>query len=289
MVAYLVAILIFAMIYGFVALGLNIQWGLTGLINLGQVAFFAIGAYAFALATHAGMPLLAALVLATLVSGAFGGAVALFTPRLREDYLAIVTLGFSEFIRLIFLNEKWLAGGPDGIAAIPRPPTIPGLDTETSFLVVSAALVGLAFWFSQRLARFPIGRTLRAIREDETVVASVGKPTLAYKSQAFILGAALAGIGGAFFASYLTYISPDMFGPNVSIYVLAAVLLGTQGSSLGTLAGAAVVAALREGTRFLNDYITIVDGVHLAALRLMALGLALMVIVVIRYRTTRSP
>ncbi|MCV3243388.1 branched-chain amino acid transport system permease protein [Mesorhizobium robiniae] len=283
MTAYLVAILIFAVIYGFVALGLNIQWGLTGLINLGQVAFFAVGAYCAALTTQAGLPLLPALVLAALVSGSLGGAVALFTPRLREDYLAIVTLGFSEFVRLIFLNEKWLAGGPDGIAGIPRPVTIPGLDSETSFLVIAAVLLAVAFWFSQRLAHFPIGRTLRAIREDETVVASIGKPTLTYKTLAFVLGAALAGIGGALFASYLTYISPDMFGPNISIYVLAAVLLGRQGSTLGTLAGTAVVAVLLEGTRLLKDYITVVDGVQLAALRLMALGLALMIIVAVRY------
>ncbi|RTM09843.1 MAG: branched-chain amino acid ABC transporter permease [Hyphomicrobiales bacterium] len=288
MAAYLVAILIFAAIYGFVALGLNIQWGLTGLINLGQVAFFAIGAYTFALLAQAGVPLIAALAAAALLSSGFGWAVALFSPRLREDYLAIVTLGFSEFIRLIFLNEKWLAGGPDGVAGIPRPLTIPGLDTELSFLVISAILLTMAFWFTVRLTRFPIGRTLRAIREDERVVASVGKPTLAYKSQAFMLGAALAGIGGALFASYLTYISPDMFGPNVSIYVLAAVLLGAQGSASGTLVGTAIVAALLEGTRLLKDYIIIVDGVQLAALRLMTLGVALMVIVVVRYRSSKT-
>lgn len=288
MTAYLIAILIFAAIYGFVALGLNIQWGLTGLINLGQVAFFAVGAYSAALATGAGLPFLPTLVLAALAGGVLGGMVSLFTPRLREDYLAIVTLGFSEFVRLIFLNEKWLAGGPDGVAGIPRPPTVSGLDTESSFLVLAAGLLALAFWFNQRLARFPIGRTFRAIREDETVVASVGKPTLYYKTIAFMLGAALAGIGGALFASYLTYISPDMFGPNVSIYVLAAVLLGRQGSALGTLSGTAVVAALLEGTRLLKDHITVVDGVQLAALRLMALGLALMVIVAIRYRPGRG-
>ncbi len=288
MIAYLVAILIFAAIYGFVALGLNIQWGLTGLINLGQVAFFAIGAYTFALLAQAGVPLIVALAAAALLASGFGWAVALFSPRLREDYLAIVTLGFSEFIRLIFLNEKWLAGGPDGVAGIPRPLTIPGLDTELSFLVISAILLAMAFWFTVRLTRFPIGRTLRAIREDERVVASVGKPTLAYKSQAFMLGAALAGMGGALFASYLTYISPDMFGPNVSIYVLAAVLLGAQGSASGTLVGTAIIAALLEGTRLLKDYITIVDGVQLAALRLMALGVALMVIVVARYRSSKA-
>lgn len=168
MIDYFIAILIFAAIYGFVALGLNIQWGLTGLINLGQVAFFAVGAYVTALTTKAGLPFLPAVVLAALLSSVLGGAVALLTPRLREDYLAIVTLGLSEFIRLIFLNEKWIAGGPDGVAGIPRPATIPGLGSELSFLLIASVILGLAFWFSRRLERFPIGRTLRAIREDET-------------------------------------------------------------------------------------------------------------------------
>lgn len=288
MTAYLIAILIFAAIYGFVSLGLNIQWGLTGLINLGQVAFFAVGAYCAALLGSQGLPFFLSIVIAAIVSGALGGAVALFTPRLREDYLAIVTLGLSEFVRLVFLNEKWMSGGPDGIAGIPRPFTIPGLGSEASFLGIALGLLLLALMFSLRLARFPLGRTLLAIREDDTVVAAVGKPPLYFKTLAFILGAGFAGIGGALFASYLTYISPDMFGPNVSIYVLAAVLLGRQGSALGTLAGTAVVATLLEGTRLLKDFITFIDGVELAALRLMALGLALMLIVAIRFRPVRA-
>ncbi|MGG7539759.1 branched-chain amino acid ABC transporter permease [Rhizobium sp. Nf11,1] len=288
MIDYLIAILIFAGIYGFVALGLNIQWGLTGLINLGQVAFFAVGAYTFALLSKAGVPFLLAVGVATALSGVFGAAVAMFTPRLREDYLAIVTLGFSEFVRLVLLNEKWLAGGPDGVAGVPRPASFPGLGSETSFLVVTALALAFAFWFTRRIERYPIGRTLKAIREDEGVVTSVGKVALAYKTKAFLLGAALAGLGGAFFASYLSYISPDMFGPNVSIYVLAAVLIGTQGSSVATLLSTALVAALLEGTRLLKDYITFVDGVELAALRLMVLGLALIAIVMVRYRPGRA-
>ncbi|WP_434730426.1 branched-chain amino acid ABC transporter permease [Rhizobium binae] len=288
MIDYLIAILIFAGIYGFVALGLNIQWGLTGLINLGQVAFFAVGAYTFALLSKAGVPFLPAVGVATALSGVFGAAVAMFTPRLREDYLAIVTLGFSEFVRLVLLNEKWLAGGPDGVAGVPRPASLPGLGSETSFLVVTAIALALAFWFTRRIERYPIGRTLKAIREDEGVVTSVGKVALAYKTKAFLLGAALAGLGGAFFASYLSYISPDMFGPNVSIYVLAAVLIGAQGSSVATLLSTALVAALLEGTRLLKDYITFVDGVELAALRLMVLGLALIAIVMVRYRPGRA-
>lgn len=289
MIDYLIAIAIFTGIYGFIALGLNVQWGLTGLINLGQVAFFAIGAYGTALLSKAGLPFLVALAIGAVAAGAVGAAVALLTPRLREDYLAIVTLGFSEFVRLIFLNEQWLAGGPDGIAGIPRPFAMGSGGAEAQFLGLVVLLLGIALWLCLRIERLPFGRVLRAIREDETVVASVGKPPLAFKLRAFVIGAMLAGVGGSFFAAYLTYISPDMFEANVSIFVLVAILLGREGSSIATLGGIAIVAVLLEGTRLLKDYIYFFDGVQLAAVRLILLGLALMTIVLVRYSPPRRP
>lgn len=289
MIDYLIAIAIFTGIYGFIALGLNVQWGLTGLINLGQVAFFAIGAYGTALLSKAGLPFLVALAIGAVAAGAVGAAVALLTPRLREDYLAIVTLGFSEFVRLIFLNEQWLAGGPDGIAGIPRPFAMGSGGAEAQFLGLVVLLLGIALWLCLRIERLPFGRVLRAIREDETVVASVGKPPLAFKLRAFVIGAMLAGVGGGFFAVYLTYISPDMFEANVSIFVLVAILLGREGSSIATLGGIAIVAVLLEGTRLLKDYIYFFDGVQLAAVRLILLGLALMTIVLVRYSPPRRP
>src|SRR5260370_32186666 len=121
MLSYLVAIITFTGIYAMVALGLNIQWGMTGLINLGQVAFFAVGAYTAGLALLAGVPFPAAVGAAGCFAGALGIAVALLTPRLREDYLSIVTLGVSEIVRLILLNENWIANGPNGIGGIPPP------------------------------------------------------------------------------------------------------------------------------------------------------------------------
>jgi len=283
---YAVAILVFTVIYGMIALGLNVQWGMTGLINLGQVAFMAVGAYTCSLLTLAGLPFASGLVTAAAAAAVMGVAVALITPRLREDYLAIVTLGFSELVRLVFLNEKWIANGPDGIGGIPRPgrELIGGENYELAFLGMAAAVTGLLLWLSLRIAHLPLGRVLRAIREDERVVEAVGKPSLAFKVRAFAIGAAFAGVGGAFFASYLTFISPAMFTAHVSVYVLAAVLLAARGSSYGTLAGIAVVAFLLEGTRLLKDYVPWVEGVELASLRLMALGAALMAVVVVRFR-----
>ena len=285
MVEYLIAILSFTGIYAMVALGLNIQWGMTGLINLGQVAFMLVGAYTTALLTVSGVPFVLCVLAAATIAGALGVVVALCTPRLRLDYLAIVTLGFSEVVRLIVLNEHWIANGPDGIGGIDRPlRTLVTGGYPLLFLLLIGIGVAVILWLGMRIHRFPLGRVFRAVREDEVVVDAIGKRSIRYKTEAFGIGAACAGVGGAFFAVYLTFISPAMFTAHVSVYVLAAVLVARRGSSLGTLLGIAVVAFLLEGTRLLKDYIVWFDGVELAALRLIALGAGLIAVVLWRYR-----
>jgi branched-chain amino acid transport system permease protein len=209
----------------------------------------------------------------------------LITPRLRDDYLAIVTLGFAEIIRLVFLNEKWIAGGPDGLIAIPR--FLGGASRDSDALrFLGATLIALAIAFSinQRIANLPFGRVLRAIRSDETLAASLGKNVIRFKAQMLALGAAMAGVAGAFFASYLTFISPAMFTAQVSLNVLVAVLIGGQGSVIGVLLGTTIVTLLLEGTRFIKDYVEAFGGVELAALRMIAIGTLLIVVVLIRYR-----
>ncbi|NIR31949.1 MAG: branched-chain amino acid ABC transporter permease [Gammaproteobacteria bacterium] len=285
MLSYSIAIVTFMAIYGMIGLGLNLQWGLTGLINLGQVAFFAVGAYTTALLCLAGVAFPIGILSSAALSGTLAVAVALITPRLRDDYLAIVTLGFAELVRLIFLNEQWIARGPDGLSAIPRP--LEGVwphNYELSFMILSLIALALIFWLARRVASYPFGRTLRAIREDETVVTSLGKNVLRFKVQIFGIGAAMAGIAGAFYATYLTFIAPPMFTALVSINVLVAVLIGGQGSNVGVLWGTLIVALLLEGTRFLKDYITLFSGVELAALRLMLIGVLLIVLVLVRFR-----
>ena len=287
---YLVAIITFGAIYGMIGLGLNLQWGLTGLVNLGQVAFFAVGAYASALLLLADFPVPVAMLAAAVLPAMLAALVALITPRLREDYLAIVTLGLAEVIRLILLNEKWIAGGPDGLIAIPRP--FSGMASERwSVMFMVATLVGLVFFFiiNQMIARFPIGRVLKAIRIDETLAATLGKNVLRFKTQMLALGAAMAGVAGAFYASYLTFISPEMFTAQVSLNVLVAVLIGGQGNSVGVLIGTAAVTFILEGTRFLTDYVSLLGGVELAALRMICIGATLIAIVMIRYRKAQEP
>jgi branched-chain amino acid transport system permease protein len=286
---YLISIVTFAAIYGMIGLGLNLQWGLTGLVNLGQVAFFAIGAYSAALLTLAGAPFFLGLALAAIIPAAVATLVATITPRLREDYLAIVTLGLAEVVRLIFLNEKWLAGGPDGLTAIPRFLSGRSSAVDAIVFMIATLLVLLIFFvINVAVARRPIGRVLRAIRYDEVLTASLGKNVLRFKTQMLASGAAMAGIAGAFFASYLTFISPAMFTAQVSLNVLVAVLIGGQGSALGVLGGTAAVTLLLEGTRFLKDYVALFSGVELAALRMVGIGSALVAIVLVRYRNVEA-
>jgi len=290
MAQYLIAIVTFAAIYGLIGLGLNLQWGLTGLVNLGQVAFFAVGAYASALLLLSGAPFLIALVAAAILPAIAATAVALITPRLREDYLAIVTLGLAEITRLIFLNEKWIAGGPDGLTGIPRPLLGSAAPSDSAWLFMLATLAALLLFFliNWRIATFPIGRVLMAIRSDEILAATLGKNVLRFKTQMLAVGASMAGVAGAFYASYLTFISPAMFTAQVSLNVLVAVLIGGQGNALGVLIGTGVVTIILEGTRFIKDYIPVLGGVELAALRMIIIGLALVVIVLVRYRKAEA-
>src|ERR1051325_3247761 len=169
---YLVAMATFAGIYALLALGLNLVWGMAGMINLGLVGFFAVGAYVSALLTKkAGVPIAGGLVAAIVLTAVAGAVVALVTARLRGDYLAIITLGFSEVIRLVASNEIWLTNGTNGISGIPGPAR--GQVTPSTFnliyLVIAAVAVVIAVFLLERLRRAPYGRVLRAIRDDDQV------------------------------------------------------------------------------------------------------------------------
>lgn len=285
MLDFLIAIVTFTAIYAVVSLGLNLQWGQAGLVNLGQVAFFAAGAYTAAILARAGTPFLLAVFAGMVVAALLGALVALITPRLREDYLAIVTLGFAELVRLILLNEKEIGNGPSGINAIPQPlHELFSANYPLFFAFLTVAALIVVYLFNERLRRAPLGRLLRAIREDESVVASIGKSVLAFKVETFSLGAAMAGVAGAFYAAYLTFIAPEMFTASVSIYVLVAVLIAARGSNIGTVLGAVFVSVLLEGTDFIKDYIPFGTGVQIAAVRIIIMGVILMLVVLARYR-----
>lgn len=240
-------------IYVLLAVGLNIVVGQAGLLDLGYVAFFAIGGYAMALlGTKQHWSFWLILPVAVALSATAGVILGAPTLRLRGDYLAIVTLGFGEIIRITANNSNWM-GGPRGVAGIPHPPTVHGvrqltygvLDPRPYYYLVLAAIV-LVIFAVRRLERSRVGRAWAAIREDEDAAELMGVPTFLFKLWAFAIGASIAGLGGVLFATKVIAITPDNFPLLVSILILSAVVLGGSGNMPGVILGAFVVAWLPE-------------------------------------------
>src|SRR3989442_2044401 len=220
MIAYLTAIATLVGVRALLTLGLNVQWGLTGLVNLGAVAFFAVGASPSALLAVGGTPLVFAWPAAVGLATAAGAGLAMVALRLREDYLAIVTLGFGEVLRLFLLNEAWLTRGANGVTAIPRPlhAQFTG-HYDLFYLALVLSVVALVYLALERLRRSPFGRVLLAIREDEVVAAVAGKPVFRFKVQAFAIGAGVAGPAGVAFPPLLPDLAPHTFLPPEGLHV----------------------------------------------------------------------
>jgi branched-chain amino acid transport system permease protein len=282
---YLLAMTVFAGFYALMALGLNVVFGLAGMINLGLVGFFAIGAYASALLTvRLHMPMLVGWAAACVLSAAAGAAVAVITARLKGDYLAIVTLGFAEVIRLIASNEIWLTNGSDGISAIPGPgrSVLTPLGFNLLFAVIIWVVVAVVALLLGRLSSSPFGRVLRAIREDDMIAGVAGKPVLSFKVQAFAVSAGVLGLAGALYGHYNGFIAPDGFQPLVTIYVVLALTAGGTGTMRGAILGAVLVVFLTEGTRFLGDSLSGLKPVQTAAVREAMIGTALILVLYLR-------
>lgn len=422
MEGYIVSLVIFTAIFALFGLGLNLQWGFTGLINFGHVAFMAIGAYTTVLLSSLGVPLIFASLIGGGLAALLGLLIGLSTLRLREDYLAIVTIGVSEMVRLIALNEEWLTRGSFGIqgfrlplaafrpnlfskilmiglltlvvglaywrlwqwvgrrlkrvAGVPFAKTVLVLSgyigslvlllygtttgvrqlreadvmsagllgllmlavlagiiafyvwlarwilprladwsvglalisavvfsalglwvyrfaasalysytrnpTKTGLMWILVLVVALVFWQLEWLVRSPWGRVLKAIREDEEVAKALGKNVFWYKLQAFMLGGAIAGVAGSFYAWQLTTVYPNNFEPLVTFNAWTIVVLGGGGNNVGTLLGAAIFWAYQTSTRFVLGDIIPLDSTRLGAFRVMIIGLLLMVLMVWR-------
>jgi branched-chain amino acid transport system permease protein len=286
MTNYLVAMGVSAGIYALMALGMNVVWGMAGLINLGLVGFFAVGAYTSALlATKLGWPIAAGILAGGLAAGLLGAVVSLITARLRDDYLAIVTLGLAEAIRVLASNEVWLTHGSDGISGIPGPwrGQLEPLAFNTLYLALVAAAVTVAFVVVERLSYSPFGRVLRAIRDDQQVAAVAGKHVLAYKVQAFTLGSVFLGVAGGLYAHYTSFIAPDIFVPLLTLYIKLSLLAGGVGSGRGAVVGAVLVVFFLESTRFVVPLLPWLSPVQGAALRDLLVSGSLLVI--LRFRT----
>lgn len=285
MTSYLVSIATTAGFFMLMALALNLQWGMAGMINFGVAGLFALGAYASALSTELmGFPFWAGLCMALLAGFVVGLAVASLSIRLSGDFLAIVTLGFAEVMRLILLNEDWLTRGPRGFGVATRP--LGGVfdreDYGWFYLGVMATAVLIVFVVVETIRRAPFGRVLRAIREDDAVPAALGKNVLWFRLQAFAIGSAAMAASGSLYAHYVQNISPDHFTTSVAIVVWMSVIVGGAGNNLGLLFGAGIVILILEGTRFLGGTVPGLDAERLSALRIVLVGLLL--ILAIRFR-----
>lgn len=283
--AYLVAILTIAGIYVILALALNLQFGLTGLVNFGVVGFFGLGAYASGIATETyGAPFLGGLAMALVVGAVAGAFIALLSLRLSGDFLAIVTLGFAETIRLVFNNEDWLTNGPRGFIIMTRP-VFDGIGrTAAAWMVLGVVVIAalLVLMLMLRLANTPYGRVLRAIREDDLVPATLGKNVFVYRLQSFVMGSMIMAAGGSLYAHYVQTITPENFTTPVAILVWMSVIVGGPGNMIGTVVGALVVVTIYEGSRFLAPWLGFLDAEQISALRFIVIGSVL--IFVIRYR-----
>ncbi|MEZ2720945.1 high-affinity branched-chain amino acid ABC transporter permease LivM [Paenalcaligenes hominis] len=272
------------LIYVMLGLGLNIVVGFAGLLDLGFVGFYAVGAYTYALLYHwAGWGFWSSLPMAGAMAALFGYLLGFPVLRLRGDYLAIVTLGFGEIIRLLLINLYPVTGGPDGIAGIPKP-TVFGYvmarrapQGETTFhdlmgwkfnnvdviiyLYILALILALITLFvSNRLVRMPVGRAWEALREDEIACRSLGLNPTGIKLSAFTIGAMFAGFGGAFFAARQGIVNPESFTFIESALILAVVVLGGMGSQLGVILAAILLTVVPEIARQFAEYRMLIFG-----------------------------
>jgi branched-chain amino acid transport system permease protein len=283
MISYLIFSGTIAGFYALLSLGLVMAWGQGGLVNLGLVGFVGLGAYTSALLSGAGVPIWLDWIAAAALSGAVGVALCLVVRNLRGDYLAIVTLGFAEILRLAETNEKWLTKGSDGISGIVAPLKSHLGDAFPYFyLLLTWALVGVVALILYLLLRSPFGRALRAVRDDEQIAAVAGKSVLRLKLQAFGIGAALSGLAGALYAHFTSFIAPDVFMVQLTIYIFLAATVGGYTRLSGAVIGSIALVALLEATRFAAAVIPGLDAVQVASLREFAIAVCLIVVMQLR-------
>ncbi len=300
-IAYLVSLAIMAGIYAIFALGLNIQWGYTGLFNIGIAGFFCIGAYTSALVTTPmptgvyaqyvhqifglNLPFVFGLLGAALVCGIVALLIGIPTLRLGEDYLAIATLGIAETFRLIFNNETWLANGPRGLMGLPQPLhyLVEPRNYNYIYLIIIVLVMVMIYLLIERAIRSPWGRVLRAIREDEVSASMSGKDIFNFKMQSLVFGAMVMGVGGALYAHYTKAISPSVFTPLYGTFIIWVMLMaGGSGNNKGAILGAYVIWGIWVGTTFLTDFMPYALKSRAPYIRFLVIGVLLEFILIYR-------
>ena len=299
--SYLVSLVIMAGIYAVFSLGLNIQWGYTGLFNIGIAGFFCIGAYTSAMITSPmpkgiyaqyvhqlfglHLPFVFGLLGGAIAAGIIGFLIGIPTLRLRDDYLAIATLGIAETIRLIFNNEQWIANGPRGLMGLPQPlhSLVSPENYNYIYLVIVLIVMAIIYVAIEKAIRSPWGRVLRAIREDEGSADMSGKDVFNFKMQAFVFGCMVMGLGGALYAHYTRSITPTVFTPLYGTFIIwIMIMAGGSGNNKGAILGAFVIWGIWVGTKFLTGFLPPALQSRAPYFRFLIIGIVLEFILIYR-------
>jgi branched-chain amino acid transport system permease protein len=263
---YFITILITLLIYAILAHSLNIITGQAGQISLGHAAFFGIGAYTSALFyADAGLPFWISVPLAALVAGIVGALLGIPCLRVRDDFLAITTMGINFVVEAIFLYLPFF-GGAMGVGGISLPSWLGREMTKPEYFLLILVVFVMLLFVDRWLGRSWIGLAWASLREDEQAAAAMGVNVVRFKVMAFILGSAIAGLAGGFYAHFLTFIMPQNFGFGQSIVILSMVVFGGIGTRWGPLVGAIILGVLPEVFRPMMEYRTLVYGVLLVAM-----------------------
>ena len=293
--SYLIFFSIIAGIYSLSTLGLNLQWGFTGMLSVGIVGFFGVGAYTTAILTGPhypdalggfDLPVPIGFLGALAVSGVVSLVVGIPTIRLRHDFLAIGTFGIAVCIQLLAMNWKSVTRGFDGLYSLPKPFAQSAgspLIANALYLLMTVAIVALAYWALERMLRSPWGRVLRAIREDEEAAAALGKNAAAYRLQSFVFGSMLMGLSGALYANFTGFISPQDLLPIFTFQVFVMLIVGGSGNNRGAIVGTIAIWALWTLTETaLTAVLPPVLEKQVATLRVVLVGLILVLMLLYR-------
>ena len=297
LVSYIVFFLILSLIFGVAVLGLNLQWGFTGLFNAGVAGFTAIGAYTMAILTGPArdavfggfeLPFVVGLIGAMIASGIGAVIVGLATLKLRHEYLAVATFGIAVTIQLVCLNWEYLTGGTLGLIGIPNPSKAWAdgpLAQNALYLLVVLVVVGLTFAALERIVKSPWGRMLKAIREDDVAAASLGKSPERVRLEAFVLGCMIMGLSGALYVSFIGYVSPWDFLPILTFQIWTMLIVGGSANNRGALLGALIVWGVWTMSGFVISRVVPSEiQAQGGAMQAVLIGLILVVTLLIRPR-----
>ncbi|MEM7169783.1 MAG: branched-chain amino acid ABC transporter permease [Pseudomonadota bacterium] len=286
---YIVALLTMGGIYSVLTLGLNIQWGFTGLFNAGIAGFLAIGAYATALLTTAASerhiggldaPYFVGLLVAMIASGIIAYVIGRICIRLRSDYLAIATIGIAEILRLILKNETWATNGPRGVSMIPKPfEHLPEPYNQICFLLLVLGIVAIIYFLMERARQAPWGRLMTAIRENEDAARAAGKNVERLRIEAFVIGSMLMGLAGGLMAHYLKFIGPNATDPLTSTFLVWVMLtVGGSANNKGAILGAMLIWTVWSATEIFTSRLPEELAIRTAYIRIFLIGLLLQII-----------